>query len=351
MESTLYPLKFKPILKDKIWGGPKLRDMLGKKASDKAGESWEISGVEGDISIAENGFLAGNSLQELVEIYMGDLLGDSIYSNMMIFGATWQMGAIPINYESILGAIELNGAAINRNIRAFELGRWAYLYPDDVRALLTTNVVAMPETLDDKIAFRETLLVAYQGKRLVKKYRRLVDQFQDAPLREAVATGYHKVLAYKDEYEVARLLAETMQKAQAEFDGDLKLSYHLAPPMISKTGPDGRPAKKEFGARMAWAFPKLAKLKWLRGTPFDPFGRTAERRMERALIKEYQADMAEVLRILRADTRDAAIALATLPLDIRGFGPVKEANARKAAKRREELLAVLRATPMQQAAE
>jgi len=102
---------------------------------------------------------------------------------------------------------------------------------------------------------------------------------------------------------------------------------------------------------MASAFPKLAKLKWLRGTPFDPFGRTAERRMERALIKEYEADMAEVLSIVRPDTRDAATALAALPRDIRGFGPVKDANARKAAKRREELLAVLRAAPLQQAAE
>ena len=279
------------------------------------------------------------------------LLGDSIYSNMMVFGAAWQMGAIPVSYEAILRAIELNGAAVDRNIRAFELGRWAYLYPQDAQAVLSPNVVKLPKSLDEKIAFREAHLAAYQGARLVKRYRRLVDQFQDAPLQEAVAKGYHKLLSYKDEYEVARLLTQTRAKAEAEFDGDLKLTYHLAPPIISKTGPDGRPAKKEFGARMAVLFPKLAKLKWLRGTPFDPFGRTAERRMERALIKQYEADMAEVLQILRPDTREAAIALAQLPLDIRGFGPVKDANARKAAKRREELLAVLRATPMQQAAE
>jgi indolepyruvate ferredoxin oxidoreductase len=279
------------------------------------------------------------------------LLGDSIYSNMMIFGAAWQMGAIPISYEAILGAIELNGAAINRNIRAFELGRWAYLHPEDAAAILTPKVVALPKTLDEKIAYRAEKLVGYQGKRLAKRYHRLVEQFQDAPLQEAVAEGYHKLLAYKDEYEVARLLTETKEKAAAEFDGDLKLTYHLAPPMLTKTGADGRPVKKAYGAWMAWAFPKLARLKWLRGTPFDPFGHTAERRMERALIREYEADMREVLQILRPDTREAAIALARLPLDIRGFGPVKEANARKAAKRREELLAVLRAQPMQQAAE
>ena len=279
------------------------------------------------------------------------LLGDSIYSNMMIFGAAWQMGAIPLSYEAILGAIELNGAAVNRNVRAFEYGRWAYLYPEDANHLLTPNVVQLPKSLEDKIAFRTDRLVAYQGKRLARRYGRLLDQVQDDPLKEAMALGYHKLLAYKDEYEVARLLTETKAKAEAEFDGDLKLTYHLAPPMVSKTGPDGRPTKKEYGSRMAWAFPKLAKLKWLRGTPFDPFGRTAERKMERALIKEYEVDMAEVLKIVRPDTRDAAVALASLPLEIRGFGPVKEANARKAAKRREELLAVLRAAPMQQAAE
>ena len=279
------------------------------------------------------------------------LLGDSIYSNMMIFGAVWQNGLIPVSYEAILGAIELNGAAINRNIKAFELGRWAAAYPQDAAAVLQSNVVALPDTLADKIAFREAHATTYQGKRLARKYRRLVDQFTDAGMQEAVAKGYHKLLTYKDEYEVARLLTQTKAKAEAEFAGDLKLSYHLAPPILSKTGSDGRPVKREFGARMAWGFPKLAKLKWVRGTPFDPFGRTAERRMERALIKEYEADMAEVLALMRPDTRDAAIALAALPLEIRGFGPVKETNARKAAKRREELLAVLRAPQMQQAAE
>ncbi len=279
------------------------------------------------------------------------LLGDSIYSNMMIFGAVWQMGAIPVSYDAIMSAIELNGAAVERNKKAFEFGRWAYLNSNDANGLLAPNVVALPKSLEEKIVFRADHLQQYQGKRLATKYKKFVDQFEDTELREAVAKGYHKLLAYKDEYEVARLLVQTKEKAAAEFDGDLKLTYHLAPPMLSKIGPDGRPTKKEFGARMAWAFPKLAKFKWLRGTPFDPFGRSMERKMERALIKEYVADMKELLQIIRPDTRDAGIALAALPLDIRGFGPVKEANARKAAKRREELLAVLRATPMQQAAE
>ncbi|MEO1639159.1 MAG: indolepyruvate ferredoxin oxidoreductase family protein [Pseudomonadota bacterium] len=279
------------------------------------------------------------------------LLGDSIFSNMMVFGATWQMGAIPVTYEAILGAIELNGTAVDRNIRAFEIGRWAYLYPDDADEVLTPKLVALPKTLEEKINFRAEHLTTYQGKRLAKKYRAFVERFEDPKLKEAVAEGYHKLLAYKDEYEVARLLTQTQEKAAAEFDGELKLTYHLAPPMLSKDGPDGRPAKKAYGARMAWAFPKLAKLKFLRGTPFDPFGRTAERRMERALIKEYEADMDEILQVIRPDTAEAAVARAQLPREIRGFGPVKDANARKAAKRREELLATLRAAPMQQAAE
>jgi indolepyruvate ferredoxin oxidoreductase len=278
-------------------------------------------------------------------------MGDSIYSNMMVFGAAWQNGTIPVGYDAIMRAIALNGTAVERNKQAFAFGRWAALYPQQVEDVLATNVVALPKSLDDKIAFRAAHALAYQGKRLARRYTRLVDRFEGDDLKEAVAIGYHKLLTYKDEYEVARLLSETRAQAEAAFDGDLKLTYHLAPPLLSKTGTDGRPAKKEFGARMAWAFPKLAKLKFLRGTPFDPFGRTAERKMERSLIKQYEADMAEVSRIMRPDTRDAAIALALLPRDIRGFGPVKDANTRKAAKRREELLAVLRAAPQKQAAE
>ena len=279
------------------------------------------------------------------------LLGDSIFSNMMVFGATWQMGAIPVSRASIIEAIKLNGAAVNRNLEAFELGRWASLRPGEVQQVLSSNVVPLPQTLAEKIAFRADHAKAYQGKRLAKKYTRFVDAFADPELQEAVALGYHKLLTYKDEYEVARLLSQTHAQVAAEFDGEVALTYHLAPPMMTKTGADGRPVKKAYGKRMAWAFPKLARLKGLRGTPFDPFGRTNERRMERALIKEYVADMTWVRDNTRDDTRDAAIALARLPLDIRGFGPVKEDNAAKAAKRREELLAVLRAPATAQAAE
>ncbi len=296
-------------------------------------------------------------LQERVDFFdASDLaketLGDSIFSNMMILGAAWQRGLIPLSLESINDAIRLNGAAVEGNLKAFDYGRWAVLHPEDAARITTPSVTAKPKTLQEKIAFRAEHLTAYQGKRLAKRYRKLVDGIDDPALKEAVAKGYHKVLAYKDEYEVARLALDSRKKAAQEFDGDFKMTFHLAPPILSKEGADGRPLKKRFGEGMLRGFGVLARLKGLRGTPFDPFGRSEERRMERALIKQYEQDMAEWLT--KADVnRDALIALAELPLTIRGFGPVKQANAAKAEKRREELLAALQAgpAPMAKAAE
>ncbi|WP_299874880.1 indolepyruvate ferredoxin oxidoreductase family protein [uncultured Sulfitobacter sp.] len=270
-------------------------------------------------------------------------LGDSIYSNMMIFGGAWQRGLIPLTLEAIQDAIRLNGAAVERNLRAFELGRWAVLYPAEAEAVLTPNVIELPKTLDEKIAFRKDHLVAYQSKRLAKRYGKMLDGIDDKDVRAAVAEGYHKLLTYKDEYEVARLLLSSREKAEAEFEGDLKLTFNLAPPMLSKTGPDGRPMKREFGPWLERPLRMMARLKRLRGTPLDVFGYTAERKMERALIKQYEMDMKAALPKLSDATRDAVVALARLPLDIRGFGPVKQANEAKAAKRREELLSVINA--------
>lgn len=278
------------------------------------------------------------------------LMGDAIYSNMMVFGAAWQRGAVPISGDAIRRAIELNGTAVARNLQAFEYGRWAALHPDDAARLTSPNVVEKPKTTDEKIAFRADQLTKYQDAAYAKRYTDFIAGF-DGDLRDGVALGYHKLLAYKDEYEVARLLKETRAQAEAEFEGDLKLTHHLAPPLLSRTGPDGRPKKiamPQIAAKMCLI---LARMKWLRGTKWDVFGRTQERRMERALIAEYERDMKEVRGLVRPDTRDAAIALARLPLDIRGFGPVKMDNALRAAKRREELLAVLRAPVGQIAAQ
>ena len=269
-------------------------------------------------------------------------LGDSIYSNMMVFGGAWQRGLIPLSLEAITAAIELNGAAVQRNLRAFDIGRWAVEHPQDVARLLAPAVTQLPKSSQDKIAYRAEQLTAYQGKGLAKRYRKLVDGIEDAGLQDAVARGYHKLLSYKDEYEVARLLLSSRDKAAAEFDGDFRMTYHLAPPILGGKGPDGRPLKREFGPWMERPLRMLRALKGLRGTPLDLFGYTAERKMERALIKQYEADMAEVLPKVTEATRDIAIALADLPLDIRGFGPVKLANEAKATKRREELLSAFR---------
>ena len=269
------------------------------------------------------------------------VLGDAIFSNMLVFGAAWQRGLIPLSLEAMREAIRLNGAAVEKNLYAFDVGRWAVLHGDEMAILLDADVVQLPQSLEGKISLRAQHLEAYQNKRLAIRYRKLVDAIEDPALKEAVAKGYHKLLSYKDEYEVARLHLSTADKATETFEGDLKLTYHLAPPMLSKTGADGRPMKKEFGAGMLRGFKILAKMKCLRGTLFDPFGRTAERRRERALIAQFEADMKVVLSKADPQTMEAVLALAELPLSIRGFGMVKEANERKAAKRREELLSVI----------
>ena len=271
------------------------------------------------------------------------LMGDSIYSNMMVFGAAWQRGLVPLSHDAIDRAIGLNGAAAEANRRAFALGRWAVLHPAQAARMLTPNVMEKPKTAEERIAYRERQLTAYQSARLAKRYRRLVDRVRDPRLREAVALGYHRLLACKDEYEVARLHLQTAEKARAEFDGELRMSFHLAPPLMPGRDAAGRPRKRAFGPGILGLFRLLAALKPLRGTPVDPFGWTHERRMERALIRQYEADMAEVLDRLTPATLDAAVGLAELPLAIRGFGPVKAANAEAAAKRRDELLAVIRA--------
>lgn len=281
------------------------------------------------------------------------VLGDSIFSNMMIFGAAWQRGLLPLTHAAIVQAVTLNGAAVDRNLRAFEIGRWAVLHPQDAQAILTPNVVVLPKSTEEELQVRAAQLVAYQGRGLAKRYRKLVDAIADNDVKKAALKGYHKLLSYKDEYEVARLLLTSREKARAEFDGDFKMTFNLAPPMLSKMGPEGRPMKREFGQWLETPLRMLTKFKRLRGTPLDVFGYTAERKMERALIKQYEADMKAVLPLLTADTKDAIVALAELPLQIRGFGPVKAQNEAKAAKRREELLSAIKSggTPMARAAE
>ncbi|ATF18250.1 indolepyruvate ferredoxin oxidoreductase family protein [Phaeobacter gallaeciensis] len=329
---------------------------IGLMKTDKTGavvNSHEI--ITGDFTRDTDFQIPSDRLQVALEARLRDRLdlfdaselarasmGDSIFSNMMVFGAAWQRGLLPISLEAIQEAITLNGAAVERNLRAFDIGRWAVLYPQEAARLSEPNVVELPKTVEEQIAFRKGHLTDYQGPRLAKRYGKMLDGIADKSLQEAVAKGYHKLLSYKDEYEVARLLLSSREKAEVEFEGDLKISYNLAPPMLTGKDPDGRPKKRKFGPGLERGLRLLAKFKGLRGTPLDVFGYTAERKMERALIAQYEADMKEWLPKASPEIMAPLIALAELPLEIRGFGPVKQANEAKAAKRREELLAALR---------
>ena len=286
--------------------------------------------------------LSGNMVEFDASELARALLGDSIFSNMMIVGAAWQRGLLPLSYEAIIAAVELNKAAVEGNKRAFEIGRWAVEYAEDAAKVLHPTEVEIPKTLDEMIAYRADFLANYQNEALKQQFLSLVSKADDSALKEALAKGYHKLLAYKDEYEVARLMLDTADKARVQFDGDFKMRFHLSPPIFPGTDANGRPKKREFGGWIMPVYRVLARMKRLRGTAFDPFGRFAERKMERALIAQFEGDMAEVLANVTPQTMGSAIALAELPLSIRGFGPVKVANEVTASKRREALLAEFR---------
>jgi indolepyruvate ferredoxin oxidoreductase len=261
-------------------------------------------------------------------------LGDSIYSNMLIFGAAWQRGLIPLSLDTISRAIVLNGAGPERNLRAFNLGRWAVLHGDEVQKILAPKTAAPV----DPIAFRAALLRGYGGAAMEKRFQDLVDAAPVA-LREAVAISFHKLLAVKDEYEVARLHLASISKAQETFDGTLRPSFHLAPPFWPGRDAQGRPKKRAFGPWIIPVFRLLHRLTPLRGTKFDPFAYSAERRMERELITQYELDIKEISAQYTAENHAVAAEIAALPQTVRGFGPVKQANAEKAALRRQALWA------------
>ncbi len=288
------------------------------------------------------------------------LLGDAIYANVLLLGAAWQAGMVPLSAAAIRKAIELNAAGVKGNLRAFEIGRWAVSHPLEARAAVAPEAPA-EETLEQKIERRADHLTGYQNRRLARRYRRLVGRARETEqalgadgFAEAVAEGYFKLLSYKDEYEVARLHTETLDQALAQAFGQVgRITYHLAPPILGRKDAEGRPVKTEFGPWMARAFRILARFKVLRGTPLDPFGRSAERRMERRMIRDYEALIGEILGKLDAANAAAATELARLPLQVRGFGHVKLANAERVAEEREVLLGQFRSggIPIPQAAE
>ncbi|CAM3113747.1 indolepyruvate ferredoxin oxidoreductase family protein [Cupriavidus taiwanensis] len=302
------------------------------------------------------------------------LLADAIYSNPLLLGYAWQKGWIPLQHASLVRAIELNGVSVEKNRLAFEWGRYlAHHGEAAVRALLpnapaaaSAQVVAMPQTLDSLIRKREAMLADYQNAAYAARYRDAVARIRAAeqqlgidrklPLTESVARNLAKLMAYKDEYEVARLYTDPafLDKLRAQFEGepgrDYQLSFWLAPPLLAKADDKGRLLKRRFGPRTMTAFRLLARLKGLRGTALDVFGKTAERRAERALVSDYLALVEEFAASLSADNIDTALALAALPDDIRGYGHVKEASMAAAAMRREALLAQYRGAARRDAA-
>jgi indolepyruvate ferredoxin oxidoreductase len=282
------------------------------------------------------------------------LFGNAQAMNTLLLGLAWQRGLIPVGEAAILRSIELNGAAVKTNLRAFKWGRILAEQPELIEQILSNTIVTPPDTLEGVIETRMAALTAYQSRRYARRYRKLVDQViaretavfgKPGRLSRAAAEGLHRVMAYKDEYEVARLHA-------AATYGE-KPVFHLSPPLLHRvdpaTGRRGKVAVPGWVARPLFQLMRHGKL--LRGTPLDVFGRQAERVWERALIRQHEADLRAAMEALRPDTLETAVSLAELPDQIRGFGPVKDANRAKAEARRKVLLEALRAPRLAVAAE
>jgi indolepyruvate ferredoxin oxidoreductase len=276
------------------------------------------------------------------------LLGDSIATNLFLLGFAYQQGLLPISAEAIEKAIELNGVSARLNLQAFRWGRRAVLEREAVEQLARPAEAVEPvcKTLEEIVDWRVDFLTQYQSAALARRYRQLVERVRDADtaddlaLSKAVARYYFKLLAYKDEYEVARLYSEPefRQQLEAQFEGDYKLQFHLAPAWLAKRDPvTGEPRKRQFGPWMLDVFGVLAKLRFLRGTPLDPFGYGHDRRVERQLIVDYEKTVADLLAQLKPTNYRTAVAIAALPEQIRGYGPVKERALAK-VRQQEKLL-------------
>ena len=287
------------------------------------------------------------------------LLGDTMGANMLLLGYAWQCGLVPVSAAALDRAIELNGVAVQANRSALRLGRLAAADParlvalaGDGEPLQAVGAAADGESDLQAIVTRQVdHLTAYQNAAYAMPYRALVDSVaaversvvgESVPLRlsSTVARVYARLLAYKDEYEVARLFTDGRFRAEleAQFDGDYTLAFHMAPPLLDRPDATGRPRKRVFGAWLMPLMKWLARGKLLRGTAFDVFGRTEERRMERALAVDYAASIEALLPRLSADILEKVVEFASLADGIRGYGPVKLENLR-AVKRRERALA------------
>ena len=280
------------------------------------------------------------------------LMGDAIATNMFMLGYAWQQGRVPLTEASIMKAIELNGVAVGFNKSAFTWGRTAaFDLPSLVKMTTPAKVIEFKrtQTFEDVVKRRVELLTAYQDAGYAQQYLGFVDQVRAAEaklgkgtrLAEAVARYFYKLMAYKDEYEVARLYTDGAfkEKIAAMFEGDITVKFHLAPPLFAKHDKEGHMVKQEFGPWMMTAFGVMAKLKGLRGGPLDIFGYSAERRMERALIGEYRDTVGALLSKLDAGNLSQAVAIASIPEDIRGYGHVKERHLRAAKAKEAALIA------------
>jgi indolepyruvate ferredoxin oxidoreductase len=288
------------------------------------------------------------------------LMGDSSPTNLFMLGYAYQKGLVPVSAAALERAIELNATAIESNKQAFLWGRRA---AHDRRTVETAVAAANPPppshqlatTLDEMVARRVEFLTGYQNEAYAARYKALVERVisaeqERAPglhgFAEAVARYYFKLLAYKDEYEVARLYTDGSFKKQisAQFEGDYRLEFNLAPPLWAEKDPaSGHLTKRRYGPWMLTAFRLLAKFKGLRGTALDIFGYAAERKLERQLIADYERTICDLLGTLNHDNHALAIEIASIPEQIRGYGHVKQAHLDRAKAREAELLAVWRA--------
>ena len=294
------------------------------------------------------------------------LMGDAIATNMFMLGYAWQHGWVPLTEASILQSIVLNGVSIEFNQQSFAWGRLAAhdlsAVEQELKILAPSQVIEFKRapSLDDSIERRVSFLTAYQNADYADTYKKFVDQVriaetaiagtaQSLRLTEVVARYLFKLMAYKDEYEDARLHSSAAFKSKIDgmFEGNFAIKYHLAPPLLSKLDAHGHLVKREFGSWVGRVFPLLAALRFLRGSVLDPFGYTEERKSERALIDTYRKTIAQLLPLLNADNLAQVVAVASIPEDIRGYGHVKERHLQAAKKKEAALLATLKISPHQ----
>ncbi len=320
--------------------------------------NWQLPGTDLQRDITES--VSEAAFIPATEIGAG-LMGDAIATNMFMLGYAYQKGWIPVSGASLERAIELNGVAVEFNKKSFVWGRRAALDLEKVKRIaMPADVIPIDQhfsrTLDELIERRVKFLTDYQNAAYAGRYQALVDRVRavekekvnSSKLTEAVARYYAKLLAYKDEYEVARLhvAGDFRKKIEGMFEGDYRVVYHLAPPLFARKDPtSGEPRKMRFGPWMLGAFGVLHRMKFLRGTALDPFGYTEERRTERALIREYEDTVERLLARLTPQNHAAAVQIAAIPDEIRGYGHIKARTVGPARKKREELLARYEAGP------